>query len=53
MTVNAMSSSLADAMPEGPGAIFDVLARRIQDNVGYLLMTVHVPASNAPFLDRV
>ena len=53
MTLNAPSVSLADAMPEGPGAIFDVLARRIQDNVGYLLMTVLVPASDAPFLDRV
>jgi GAF domain-containing protein len=53
MTMNAMSASLADAMPEGPGAIFDVLARRIQANVGYLLMTVLVPASDAPFLNRV
>jgi GAF domain-containing protein len=53
MMLNAQSSTLADAMPEGPGAIFDVLAKHIQENVGYLLMTVLVPASDAPFLDRV
>lgn len=53
MKLNTPSPSLADAMPEGPGAIFDVLARRIQENVGYLLMTVLVPASDASFLDRV
>jgi GAF domain-containing protein len=53
MTLNMLGGSLADALPQGPAAIFDILATRIRDNVGYLLMTVLVPASDAPFLMRV
>ena len=53
MTLNMQGASLAEALPQGPVAIFDILATRIRENVGYLLMTVLVPAGDAPFLKRV
>ena len=53
MTLSLHNASLAEAMPRGSVAIFDILAERVRENVGYLLMTVLVPSSDAPFLMRV
>lgn len=53
MTLAIPGASLADALPRGSVAIFDILAERVRENVGYRLMTVLVPSSAAPFLMRV
>ena len=53
MTLAMPGASLADALPRGSMAIFDILAERIRGNVGYRLMTVLVPSDDAPFLMRV
>ena len=53
MTLALPGASLADALPRGSVAIFDILAGRVRENVGYRLMTVLVPSSDAPFLMRV
>lgn len=53
MTLSIQGGSLADAMPRGAIAIFDILAERIRENVGYLLMTVLAPDGDQPFLTRV
>ncbi|WP_187969056.1 GAF domain-containing protein [Aquibium microcysteis] len=53
MTPALPGASLADALPRGSVAIFDVLAERIRRNVGSRLVTVLVPSSDAPFLVRV
>lgn len=53
MTLAMPGASLADALPRGSVAIFDILAERVRENVGYRLMTVLVPSSAAPFLMRV
>ncbi len=53
MTLALQGASLADALPRGSVAIFDILAERIRENVGSRLMTVLVPSNDAPFLLRV
>lgn len=53
MTLAMPGASLADALPRGSVAIFDILAERIRENVGSRLVTVLVPSSDAPFLMRV
>ena len=39
MTLSLQNASLAEAMPRGSVAIFDILAESVRENVGYLLMT--------------
>jgi len=53
MTLTMRGAALADALPRGSVAIFDVLAERIRADVGYRLMTILVPSGDAPFLVRV
>ncbi|MFN3546627.1 MAG: GAF domain-containing protein [Mesorhizobium sp.] len=53
MTLSIQGALLADALPHGSVAIFDILAKRVRENVGYRLMTVLVPSGDAPFLTRV
>lgn len=53
MTLSLQNASVAEAMPRGSVAIFDILAARVRKNVGFMLMTVLVPSSDSPFLRRV
>jgi GAF domain-containing protein len=41
------------AMTAGPGAIFDLTARRLRDNPGYALFTVLAPVTSSVRLDRL
>ncbi len=53
MTRSIQGGALVDAMPRGAIAMFDILAERIRENVGYLLMTVLAPNGDEPYLTRV
>ncbi|RST87103.1 GAF domain-containing protein [Aquibium carbonis] len=53
MTLSIEGGALVDAMPRGAIAMFDILADRIRENVGYLLMTVLAPNGDEPFLTRM
>lgn len=53
MTGASALPSLPDAIEIGPEAVFDLLARRIGDTIGYRLLTILVPDSDAARLTRV